>query len=633
MSKKPNESDGTDTHPEAARKSLTMPNIDTATLTDNAKKTGRYVWGGLVVLATLGGVLGLFQFVKGINAVQNVEISVSAQSQQQLLQMVQNGKLSVADAKELARALAGDALAIRAEIDDSSTSALQLSSSQITELATSDDPDKRRALVLMTDRKTYSDGLDILEASAKTSRDWEQLGQYSSSLEPERARKAARKAISLDPDNLFAMSLLSLMQLNLGDFADAERTAQAYFTLSRNEEDKVLALSTLMRIYASAANKKQTTATIAALVKELEDWDVPKTVPSNFSEDNIDETPQWAAMHGHHVVAWQYYGEEDGEKALDHLNGAIYHLDTLIAAIPEEYKLLSRKVDLLSTRVNIEGRLLKDEAAEIKTSKEIYTLRRRIFELGAPFSGVKLVDGYNSLISVHMKEGNLGAARDTQKKQMDLINRIRRKDKDSLQVWGQWMTAKWGQANFEKEHGDKTQAVIIADDMLDEIGGFLSQKPDDNKRGSLYLSALSVAEKYAHEVEPDTSLDIYLGKAIAIFSELEAEKGNDIEFAKSRISLTNWAGSIAYGREEINHAKTYYLKALDIALDARQLWPDDKEIKMLTASTYTYLGYLKDSSQVDYNAKAIEIFKPFAEKGELETRYQNFYSTALGQAE
>ena len=307
MSKKPNKPDGTDTRPEAAKKSLTMPNIDTATLTDNAKKTGRYVWGGLVVLATLGGVLGLFQFVKGINAVQNVEISVSAKSQQQLLQMVQNGKLSVADAKELARALAGDALAIRAEIDDSSTSALQLSSSQITELATSDDLDKRRALVLMTDRKTYSDGLDILEASAKTSRDWEQLGQYSSSLEPERAREAARKAISLDPDNLFAMSLLSLMQLNLGDFADAERTAQAYFTLSRNEEDKVLALSTLMNIYASAANKKQTTATFAALIKELEDWDVPKTVPSNFAEDNIDESPQWAAMHGHHVVAWQYY--------------------------------------------------------------------------------------------------------------------------------------------------------------------------------------------------------------------------------------------------------------------------------------------------------------------------------------
>lgn len=633
MSEKPVNENTSGANLDAAKKSRPMANIDTATLTDGAKKTGRYIWGGLVVLATLGGVLGLFQFVKGFNTVQSAELSISPHSQQQLLQMVQNGKLSVTDAKELARALAGDALSLRVETDTSERTGSTLSLSQITELATSDDPDKRRALVLMTDRKTYGEGLDILEASAKTSEDWEQLGSYSSSSDPERALKAARTAISLDPNNLFAMSLLSLMQLELGDFSGAERTAQAYLTLSREKNDKIFALSTLMRIYSSAANKPQTEATFQTLKKELDNWTVPNSVSSDFSEQNIDKSPLWAAMHGYHMVGWQYYMDKEGETALEYINAAINHLEVLIKALPDNYKLLRRKVNLIETRIGIEGRLLKDETAEIKSSKEIYALRRKIFELGAPFSGTKLVSGYNSLISAYMKEGNLDAARASQKKQMDLVMRIRRKDSDSLAVWREWMTAKWGHAQFEKMHGDPLVAVSIADEMLEEIAGFVRLAPEDEDRAGLFLTSLRVAENYSHDVNPETSLQTYLDKALTLFNELEADKGNDVEFAKSRISFTNWAGMTAIHREQKEDGKAYHLTALNIGLESRKLFPKDQEIELLVASTYALLGYMKDEHQGDYNEKALDIFQPYVDRGELKTEFQQLYSMALGQAD
>ncbi|MDB2439836.1 hypothetical protein N9W89_14075 [Hellea sp.] len=163
-------------------------------------KAGRALWGSLVVLATLGGVLGVYQFFtdNGPNK--------EAAPQTMVLRMVESGDLSADEAASLMEMLG------------SSTS------EQAVETLKSGTDLQKEALQLVAVAPTFERGIVILESEAKTTADWKLIAELSLMREPSRAVEAARKAIALAPQDYDALRMLVKAQIFSGDFADAKRS-------------------------------------------------------------------------------------------------------------------------------------------------------------------------------------------------------------------------------------------------------------------------------------------------------------------------------------------------------------------------------------------------------------------------
>lgn len=162
-----------------------------------AGQAGRLLWGLLVGIATLGGVLGVYQFFS------NDQTDIAPEAM--VLRMVDTGDLSAEQAASLISLLGDD----------------------VTEAAAStlaDGSDRQiEALQLVAATPTFERGIVMLEDEAETADDWRLIAELSRSRDADRAVAAARTALTLDPQDFDTLRLLIETQLFAGDFAEARR--------------------------------------------------------------------------------------------------------------------------------------------------------------------------------------------------------------------------------------------------------------------------------------------------------------------------------------------------------------------------------------------------------------------------
>lgn len=142
-------------------------------------------------LATIGGVLGLYQFMASSSpAPANTTDSL-------LVAMVAEGVLSDEQAGNLTKILSESSVRSGAESADTIKSALE-----------EQDKETLIAMAKTYDESTREEGLDMLEAVAETSEDWLTIAQVSFGSDSQRSLDAAEKAVRLDRDNFRALSFL-----------------------------------------------------------------------------------------------------------------------------------------------------------------------------------------------------------------------------------------------------------------------------------------------------------------------------------------------------------------------------------------------------------------------------------------
>lgn len=181
------------------------------------EKAGRLIWTSLVVMATLGGVLGLYQFfTEGSSDYESVPETM-------VLRMVESGDLSVDEAAALMEMLSGS----------NSVQAMQTLSSGTER--------QKEALQLVAVSPTFERGISILEEEAETAADWRLIAELSLSRDPKRAVIAARKAIALDPEDFDTLGILIKSQMRAGDFADARRSQASLTVIAQTPLERLKA--------------------------------------------------------------------------------------------------------------------------------------------------------------------------------------------------------------------------------------------------------------------------------------------------------------------------------------------------------------------------------------------------------
>ena len=187
------------------------------TIRVKAAKAGRLVWGGLVLLATLGGVLGFYQFFADSSSPSTPE------PETMVLRMVESGDLSVDEAAALMDMLGGS------------------NSAQAMETLSSGTDRQKEALQLVAVSPTFERGITILEAEAKTAADWRLIAELSLSRDAPRAVKAARKAIALAPADFDTLGLLIKSQMQAGNFAEAKRSQASLTAIAQSPLEQLKA--------------------------------------------------------------------------------------------------------------------------------------------------------------------------------------------------------------------------------------------------------------------------------------------------------------------------------------------------------------------------------------------------------
>lgn len=193
-----------------------MTNTDGA-MRHKAAKAGRLVWGGLVLLATLGGVLGLYQFFAEGSS------SPTPEPQTMVLRMVESGDLSIDEAAALMDMLGGS------------------NSKQAMETLSSGTDQQKEALQLVAVSPTFERGISILETEAKSAADWRLIAELSLTQDAPRAAKAARKAITLEPADFDTLGLLVSSQMMSGNYAEAKRSQASLTAIAQSPLERLKA--------------------------------------------------------------------------------------------------------------------------------------------------------------------------------------------------------------------------------------------------------------------------------------------------------------------------------------------------------------------------------------------------------
>lgn len=306
--------------PPASKKTLVQ-----AKLSDSVKSTGRIVWTAIGVMATLGGVLGLYQFF------QPSQPNTRDATGTLLVAMVAEGVITSEQAENLSNALIEPSVEITVEETVSLKAALD-----------EQDKDAIVAMAKMLTRANYEEGLNLLEASAETADDWLELARLSWGRDRERSLRAAEKAVALDPDNFQAITFLIQAQAAFGDYKKATRSADIADMLASTPSERLGASAARLNTYILARDAVAVEDMLGDLQAEMDNF-VPiaeaAAVPDHLSADKFSDHPVWILSSAETAKATALLALEDYETSAQAINTANEllgrfqtHIDGAIAA-------------------------------------------------------------------------------------------------------------------------------------------------------------------------------------------------------------------------------------------------------------------------------------------------------------
>lgn len=260
---------------------------------EKASTFWRFLWGSVGVVATLSGVLGVYQFFSEDNAK-----SAPLSSQEMIVAMVQNESISVEHATQLALVLAGD-------YSDQSTQTAK----SIQEIAANGSEKQQEALQLLSQSHTRSEGLQILKEEATTFDDWQTVARLSRAHDEKLALLAIKNAIAINPQNFDALTTLAKLEADNSNYANAMRVVGTAELLAQNPYEKLLVSLALLDIANQAYDIEMMIQAIEQIKPNLQEYlasTEPENFPEKFAFNEFRIHPIWKKAEAEYAIATAY---------------------------------------------------------------------------------------------------------------------------------------------------------------------------------------------------------------------------------------------------------------------------------------------------------------------------------------
>lgn len=593
--------------------------LSLAPLKERASQTAKVLWTGVGALATLGGVVGLLQFSAGNSGSPS---SSAVSSQDVLMEMVKSGDIDVADAERLAELLYG-------ENGAADTEGLQ-------DIVKSGTDRQKEAIALLAERHTREEGLDILEAEAKTGADWRLVAELSYSFDPKRALVAVKKAIALDPQDFRAVTLMSQVQARTGDYSGAQRSAKTAELLATTTAERVMAARSSLSILVTATNVTDLPAGLESLTLALEAnaIDVETTpLPSKF------ETVQDAEVHPINLQAASYEAMAtanlylaNNEAAKRYTEFAIRDYRVIVPLLPtgDQAKLKRRIARLYDNPLYAEF-AAKNWPELMTLAREQLDLYREVAESGDKRAQTDLASRYAQYAGYAAYAGENDIVKSASQRSVDLTRLAADRRPDDVRLALNLGQVELNHAILMTSIGEEVDIFASLDKTMTGLEDSLRGVPDETKNSpwtrysGLLTSVVGFYNRQDLNIEINPSEDLMARAENFLDQEVASRpEAHDPRHARNSLYLT--MGDYLNNAKDSEGARKAYLRAYD---DSAGITPTETEPDVVALSELVALQRLVALEEEGVEAtdrpelqQAIELAQNLDRAGKLSTPYQ-----------
>ena len=597
-------------------------------LKERASKTAKVLWTGVGALATLGGVVGLVQVFSANNS---GGLPAGPSSQDVLMEMVKSGDIEVADAERLAELLYG-------ENGAADTTGLQ-------DIAKSGTDRQKEALTLLAERHSRDEGLDILEAEAKTGADWRLVAELAYSFEPKRSLAAVKKAIALDPEDFRAVTLMSQVQAGTGDYASARRSAITAELLATTKIERVMAARSSLGILVSGTNVSDIPEGIETLKTALDELapDIETTpLPVKFdSAQDAEIHPLYVLAAPHEAIANAALYIADADAVKQHSELAIADLKEFALRVPasDSAKLKRRIASNYDNPIFAEyGNKNWPELMRLAGDQlEIY---RELAESGDKRTQANLSTYYGRYSSYALYSGETDIVRSASSRSLTLAQLAADRRPDDVKLALDVVQTELSQALVLQAIGDDVNLVGSLDKMMTSLEDTLRGQPDDiedspwNRYSGLIARLVAIFNTDEFEFDDNPTEEMLARSENFLDSEIFSRpEAHDPRHARN--SLFIMMGDHANQLKKVEAARTAYQRALADAVD---IPPTEKEPDVVELSKLVALHRLVAIEEEGIEPKdrpefndVLELAQRLDQEGKLITIYQPILSFLIAE--
>lgn len=595
------------------------PTIKLSPLRERASKTAKGLWTAVGALATLGGVVGLIQvFSTGSSA----SLGKSVSSQDVLMEMVSRGDIDVDDAERLAEILFGQ---------DSGAD-----SEGLQDIVEGGSDRQKEALALLAERHTREEGLTILEAEAETGADWRLVAEFAYGFDPKRGLSAVKKAIALDPEDFRAVTLMSQIQVQTGDFASAQRSAKTAELLATTPSERVMASRSSLNILISGTNITDMPAGVKSLEKALEPYtQVVETTPlpprfKTIQEAEIHPVYLRAASRQGIATANLYLADFPATKENSEL--AIEDFRTLLSRVPSEdaARIKSRIASIYDNPIFVEYNA-KNWPELMSVAREQLDLYREIAEAGDKRGQSALPGKYAQYAGYAVFAGEIDTVRSASRRSVELARLAADRRPDDVRLALNVGQFELNSALLLASVGEKVDLSTSFDKTLTSLEDSLRGKVDEAKNSpwTRYSGLLAGAVNFFNQddLNFDENLsDDILSRAENFLDQEIASRPEAHDPRHARNSVYLLMGDNLSARKDVDGARQAYRRAYD---DSADITPTETEPDVVLLSELVALQRLVALEEEGVEAtdrpelnQAIELAQRLDREGKLTTPYQ-----------
>lgn len=542
------------------------------------------------------------------------------------MEMVKSGDIDVADAERLAELLYG-------ENGKANSQALQ-------DIAQSGTNRQKEALALLAERHTREEGLDMLEAEAKTGADWRLVAEIAYSFDAKKALSAVKKAIALDPEDFRAVTLMSQVQARTGDYAGAQRSAKTAELLATTTPERVMAARSSLSILITASNITDMPAAIDSLktVLEANAIDIETTpLPVKF------KTVQDAELHPLNLQAASYEAMAtaslyvaDNDAARSYTDFAIRDYRILVPLLPSDDKAkLQRRIASLYNNPIYAEFLVKNWPEVMRLSREQLDLYREIAETGDKRAQAALASKYAQYAGYAVYAGEKEIVQSASQRSLDLTRLALDRRPDDARLALNLGQVELNHAILLASVGVEVDLSASLDKTMTSLEESLKGQPDEatNSPWTRYSSLISSVVGYFNrddfDIGQNPSEDIMARAENFLDQEIASRpKAHDPRHARNGLYLT--MGAYLETTKDTAGARKAYLRAFD---DSAGITPTETEPNVVALSELVALQRLValEEEGIEPADKpelktALELAQRLDREGKLSTPYQPILS-------
>ncbi len=601
-------------------------------LKERVSKTGRLMWSGLGVLATIGGVFGLYQtLLKPAPAPANTAEDV-------IVAMVESKVIDIEEAGRIVSSLSGGS-------SDSTVSA-----GAVQDVAKNGTDAQREGLRLLREKHTRDQGISILEAEAKTSDDWQLLAGLYGSDKSEEALSAIKKSIALDPENFKSISLLASFQAARGDFSDARRSALTAQMLAGDAEQKLLSARGFLKIVTMARDLDRVTEKQVDLLDALRVYkteNAPTVIAESIGFGLYKDQPNWLIGLSHAELSNAYVTRLRGEKEenkdirnelvadiIKQSGEAIAAYEPLLPAIDRDDRFSIINAISQAKSLIAFAHFTNDEFDKgVEITKDVLDMVRDEAETGDRRAIEALPRLYQNYSAYLLNNGDKAESLKAMRRSTDLqISYAKKYEDENLDVKISGLNL-----NYDIMEAATTSDTSKIDESLDEYmtmaESYLEQNPDtDGSKDKVlrgYLKNISsVASFYMTDrfgVRSETKALHPIERADKFNQQMIKNHGENHDRIHYGYYYILLKGDVHAQLENKDKALNYYQKALELSPNIPPKEDEKFVVQQSQLECYFRIASLELEPSNDAVIQGLKVARELDDANQLQTQYQGFF--------